>query len=365
MSFLKRGKINVVIDLQWGSTGKGLISHYLVEKEDVEVAICNFSPNSAHTSVNKDGKEYIVKQLPQAVALNEEGAEVELMIGADACINPDILEKELNEYPTAEKHLVIHPNAVMITPECIEYEQKNLVRISSTLQGTAAAKAMKLMRDPKVILAKDHPLTKPFVDHKFNDRLVEHLSSQKLILGDFHQGYELSVNSSFYPYCTSSTVNTSQFLSSLNLPPSSIGTVVGVARTFPIRVGNVKDKDGKMIGYSGDVYDDMEELTWEEIEKIGGHPKGSLMEYTTLTKKVRRIFTFSHKALRRAVMVNDVDYLFLNFVNYLNHKVYGKNKVDDLSTDVIDFMADVRQKSMVEIAWAGTGPQVNHVVEML
>jgi adenylosuccinate synthase len=267
MQFFEPGHINLIIDLQWGSTGKGAISRYLAEKEGVEVAICQFSPNSAHTSVEADGTAHIVKQLPQAAALVHQGADIELMIGADACINPSVLEGELERFKNAASKLRIHPNAVIITDECIERERASLVRISSTLQGTAFAKAMKLTRDPNVVLARNHPLTKQFVDDGFDDRLHDHLLDGKVILGDFHQGYELSINSKFYPFVTSSTVNTSQFLSSLNLPPSTLGTVVGTARTMPIRVGNVKDEQGNTIGYSGDVYDDQRELTWNAVQQ--------------------------------------------------------------------------------------------------
>lgn len=359
---LQSGKLNLVIDLQWGSTGKGAISRYLAEKENIDASLCIFSPNSAHTSVESDGTKYIVKQLPQAAALVAQGADIELLIGADACINPAVLEREIVEFK-ADKNLRIHPNAVIITDRCIEKEQKSLVRISSTLQGTSYAKSMKLTRHPEVVLAKDHPITKEFVDFEFDDYLISLLASNKKVLGDFHQGYELSVNSRFYPYVTSSTVNTASFLASFNLPPKAVGTVVGTARTFPIRVGNVKDNSGNVVGFSGQVYPDQEEYTWEDIQRISGS-SDPLVEYTTLTKKVRRIFSFSHSAMKKAVIANQVDFLYLNFVNYLDCKVYGVKRSSELTGKVLNFVKEVEQKCNVPVKWVGTGPQNNHIIEM-
>ena len=362
---VQEGKINVIIDLQWGSTGKGVISRYLAEKDDIDLAICNFSPNSAHTSVEDDGTEYIFKQMPQPAALVDRGADIDLWIGADACINIDVLTAELEKYPNCAKKLRIHPNASIITEDCIEYERQNLVRISSTLQGTSAARAMKIMRKPEVVLAKDHPYTKEFVLQSMNENLIVSLAKGAKVLGDFHQGYELSVNSSFYPYCTSSTVNTAQFLASFNMPPSALGSVVGTVRTYPIRVGNVKNDAGEQIGYSGDVYADMEEYTWDQITEMSGSPS-PLLEHTTLTKKVRRIFSFSHFAVRRAATVNDVSHLFINFVNYLDHSVYGESDKDKVmgNAKIKEFVESVQNKCAVKVAYLGTGPKNSHVIDL-
>ena len=357
---LKPGLMNLVIDLQWGSTGKGAISRYLAGRDNIDAALCHFSPNSAHTSVEADGTANIVKQLPQAAVMQD--PDIELLIGADSCINLDVLMAEIDKYKVASHTLHIHPNAVIITDACKKYEEENLVRISSTLQGTSAAKSMKLMRSPDVLLAKDCEQIGSFVSHHFDDLLGDILGQNETILGDFHQGYQLSVNSQFYPYVTSSTVNTSQFMASCNLPPSKIGTVVGVCRVHPIRVGNVKDVNGNIIGYSGDVYPDMEELSWDEVTEMSGSPR-SLQEMTTLTKKVRRIFTWSDLAHKDALRAVDPDMLFLNFVNYIDYNDYGKQKYSELSTKTKQFIEHVSGLG-VPVKFVGTGPQNNHIIEL-
>lgn len=367
MGVFKRGKLNLIIDLQFGSTGKGKIARYLAEKEEISAAVCNFSPNSAHTSVEDDGRAFIVKQLPQAAALVQMGADIELFIGAEACINPKVLLAELEQYPRAAKFLKIHPNAAIITQEHIDQEAASLVRISSTLQGTAFARAAKTTRSKSAVIARGHSELGTFVSKDFDGDLWAHFNDPTgMVLGEFHQGYELSINSQFYPFVTSSIVNTSQFLAALNLPPRMVGTVVGSARTYPIRVGNVKDDAGNVVGYSGDVYPDQQEYTWEQITEMAG-ASYPLMEQTTLTKKVRRIFSFSFPAMKAAARANGVDVLFLNFVNYLSWKVneQSNEKEDcDFAPEIWQFVERVERECGVRVAWLGTGPKNSHLITL-
>jgi adenylosuccinate synthase len=77
-------------------------------------------------------------------------------------------------------------------------------------------------------------------------------------------------------------------------------------RNFPIRVGNV---DGFS---SGDFYPDQEETSWEAI--------GQAPELTTVTQRVRRVFTFSEMQATEAIRANDPDFIFINFMNYLDEE---------------------------------------------
>ena len=61
-------------------------------------------------------------------------------------------------------------------------------------------------------------------------------------------------------------------------------------------------------GTSGACYDDQKEIEWTDI--------GQEPELTTVTKKVRRLFTFSHQQMKDAMWECAPNKLFLNFVNY-------------------------------------------------
>jgi adenylosuccinate synthase len=52
-------------------------------------------------------------------------------------------------------------------------------------------------------------------------------------------------------------------------------------------------------------------MTWEEL---GVEP-----EITTVTKKIRRVFSWSDEQFMQAMMANRPDVVFLNFCNYLEN----------------------------------------------
>ena len=60
---LLKNKLNILIDGQFGSTGKGLFSSYISSCTKVDIAISNSSPNAGHTFYTSIGK-HVVKHLP-------------------------------------------------------------------------------------------------------------------------------------------------------------------------------------------------------------------------------------------------------------------------------------------------------------
>ena len=80
-------------------------------------------------------------------------------------------------------------------------------------------------------------------------------------------------------------------------------------RTFPIRVGNIVDADGKELGNSGPFHPDSVETTFAAL----GVPE----ELTTVTKRVRRIASFSQQQYKAANYVKD-QYVFSELVKEIN-----------------------------------------------
>ncbi len=62
---LGRGKLNIIIDGQFGSTGKGLLAAYVGTKFHVDVAMTNGSPNAGHTFYVDDKKPADGKKRPE------------------------------------------------------------------------------------------------------------------------------------------------------------------------------------------------------------------------------------------------------------------------------------------------------------
>jgi hypothetical protein len=74
-----------------------------------------------------------------------------------------------------------------------------------------------------------------------------------------------------------------------------------------IRVANRFDEDGG--GWSGPCYEDQMELDWDDI--------GVPPELTSVSKKIRRVFTFSERQVAEAMLITGCTDIFLGFINYL------------------------------------------------
>jgi adenylosuccinate synthase len=83
-------------------------------------------------------------------------------------------------------------------------------------------------------------------------------------------------------------------------------TVWGACRTYPIRVGSLPGTT------SGDGYNDQRETSWDNLGVYGIVP-----EYTTVTGRERRVFTWSNMQIEQAMVMCDPDHIFLNFCNYM------------------------------------------------
>jgi adenylosuccinate synthase len=358
---MQKGKLNVVIDGQWGSTGKGKLCDWLTRRFDPAVVVCDFQTNAGHTVVMDDGTKHVFQQLPVAAVSNN----AELLVNAGATITVKKLLEEIETHKCAER-VTIHPHAAIVTAEAIAYEREHLNRISSTLKGCGATLGMKAMRHPGVVLAKDVPELKDFIGDT-TEILHRYLRLKAVCFAESAQGLDLSINHGhLYPYVTSRDVTTASVLSNAGVPPQLVGDVWGCLRTFPIRVGNSFDADGKQIGTSGPYYDDQKELTWEEMKQIAGGGV-DLTEKTTVTQKVRRIFTFSNKQFQKFNQICGPTHLFINFVNYLDHKVTGVRHHNQLTVPVQKFLVKLLEEIGVGgpiISLVGTGPKTSDVVEI-
>jgi adenylosuccinate synthase len=95
-----------------------------------------------------------------------------------------------------------------------------------------------------------------------------------------------------------------QGLADARIAPRHLARTYMAIRTFPIRVGNV---DGHS---SGTWYHDQSEVTWDELRR---EP-----EITTVTKRIRRVATFSPSQFVEACHANDPDFVFVSHMDYLD-----------------------------------------------
>ena len=318
-----KGKLNVLIDISLGSTGKGNVAAYLTSNNKIDIAASNHGSNSGH-SIVYNGETKVVKMLPISGIYDVDST---IVLGSGSVIDLDILLKEIEEFGVADR-ILISPTAPVINEYCKEYEKEHLQYIASTFQGVGAAVGLKAMRSQKIKLAKDYKELDKYISNNLPDVVINKIDKMSGTgLVEIAQGYGLSIDSEHYPMVTSRCVNVGQALAYLDVPASIVGDVIGVARTYPIRVGNVPN------GYSGDTYADSKELTWEELSnKIGR----KVSELTSVTKRIRRVFTFSKQLFETAVKRNGVDVLFLTFVDYLLEKE-KEEFVNYLTSDKFNF----------------------------
>jgi len=300
--FTKSHHASVLIDGQFGSTGKGLVAAYLAQMNDCDIATTNASANAGHTTVIGNRK-FVCFHTPTFAAINEKA---KVYLNAGAIIDPVVLLREIEEFDLAHR-LVIHPHAAIITDACREFEQdmtSGAAKIASTQKGVGAAQMAKISRKGPV--AKDIESISNWIGKI--DLHTEMDKGAKVVV-EVPQGFGLSVNSGFWPYTTCREVSVAQALADAGIHPSYLGYTMMTARTFPIRVGNLIGKDGKEIGFSGPGYEDQVEQTWETV--------GRQPELTTVTKRIRRIFSWSDKQYRHSLSVLKPDYVALTFCDYL------------------------------------------------
>jgi len=349
----------MVIDLQFGSTGKGSLVGYLAQQQDPDTTVSAWGPNAGHTFVDRFGNTFIHTMLPIA-AVHPSVSNV--LLGPASVIHWDNLVKEVTAMQVQldrPRHftLFVHPQSITLLPQHVAAERA-LVKIGSTMKGTGAAAMEKMQRDPDRLspLTRDNLHTllphterlaamgvKVIVDETAYNEAVDR-SAHMMIEGA--QGYSLGLHRKFWPHTTSREIAPSQVLSDCALPVTKNMHVAGCLRTYPIRVANRYNDSGEQIGTSGAYYSDQREMTWDEV--------GQPTELTTVTKLPRRVFSFSYQQLHEAVRLCNPDTLFLNFANYLS----GPDEVEQMAKDI-----DEAAPTAAYVRWLGYGPSVTDVRE--
>lgn len=343
-------KVDVIVDLQYGSTGKGLLVGYLAENGPYDAVVTGWAPNAGHTYIDKSGRKYIHTHLANGIV----GPAVrKVFLGPGSLINPQQLLDEIEQcrdiIEAKDIRIFIHPHAAIVTERHIEEEAGPMTKIGSTKKGVGAAMCQRIRRNPD-----DLNVASNFVDVLgpyvvTTEQYRRELKDSEYVLVEGAQGYGLSMYHGFYPYTTSRDVSLWQILADSGIQAADVldkykvckVRALGTCRTYPIRVANRFDTEGTQVGYSGPCYDDQEEISFEDI--------GQKTELTTVTKLPRRIFTFSGKQIEEAIRHNGVYEVFLNFVNYVQTE-----------TELLDIIQRIERKD-TQIRWIGLGPGYHDV----
>ncbi len=285
------GEISVVVGGQFGSEGKGEVAGWLARGiykagQDL-IAVRVGGPNAGHTvsDPDREGESIALRQLPVAAVTHPTA---QLVIAAGSEIDPEVLEAEIQMLE--EEHdcevrgrLLIDPAATMIDREYLQTEQEMATQGRSTGKGIGAARAARLMRRARTfgrgVVPGGGGVTAAIIR--------DELAGGAHVIVEGTQGYGLGVHTPYYPQTTSGDCRAIDFLAMAGLNPWAaeveLMTVWVVVRNWAIRIAG---DSGPLLG----------ETSWEEL--------GVEAEYTTVTRKVRRVGGFHGEVIRAAVLAN-------------------------------------------------------------
>lgn len=343
--------VTAVVGGQFGSEGKGAVVGHMASGASVHVRVG--AANAGHT-LYVDGEKHVLQQLPCAAYANPWA---KLVLGAGAMISLDVLNREIEENIRWRKDrglpnlkLYVDHRAHVVTEEHVRQEQATDLaeRIGSTSatarEGIGAAQAARVMR-VGYRQVKGTDLQYGLLQDTVRD-LHDAVALDTHILLEGTQGAGLSNTTGFYPYVTSRNTTASGLAADCGFGPADIDHVIVVLRTFPIRVA----------GNSGPFWPDSAEKHWEDM---GINPD---TERTTVTKKVRRVATFSYDQAKQAARLNSASEFALMFADYLAPELRGErglHTADDLAeVDYVGPMiSHLERITGVPVTMVGTGPQ--------
>lgn len=406
--------IIVVQGAQWGSEAKGMVAAALCERRNVDYAVRTGTVNAGHT-VYKDGVKYVNQQLPTGWVNNG----TNLVIGPGAYIHPDIFFAEVKMVRDAGftgriyvdnragLHLPVHTDRSRVSGRHHA--------IGATGKGCSEAIIDRIkLRGSGGMLFKEWFGAEGRADAGvtfqggwgFTDTVnllhgVYDRGCQILIEGT--QGTLLDLYLGPYPYTTHKQCIAAQWITEAGLSPSMEYEIVLVARTYPIRVaGNSGPMPGEIdwptlaleidhklhlankpylvhenaIKYFMDEYDNQGKYsyssihaelsernadTWRKCPPDVQQELSKLFEFTTVTKKLRRVARLDIDLLKHAVQVNRPSWIALTFLNYEFPELWF-NAEHRLHAKHFDYMTKIQDAVGAPIYGYSTGPESKHLL---
>ncbi|HZF95036.1 MAG TPA: adenylosuccinate synthetase [Allosphingosinicella sp.] len=332
--------VSVVVGGQYGSEGKGKVALELRRRSPAAtIVIRPGGTNSGHTGYRHNGTRFVLRQLPAAAI---DGG-VKVVLPAGSYIDVQLLREEISELGYSHGDVIIDPRAQLIRPEHAEWERQSglAASIGSTTSGTGAAVMARLARFapavPIGVPAGEVEELQPYIADTV-PILRAALNRGERIIIEGTQGFGLSpVHGDAWPKATSRDTTAASFVAEAGLSPLDVDQIVLVLRAFPIRVAG---DSGPLSG----------ETSWSAIAAAAG-ASTDFSEFTSVTKRLRRVGTFDSTIVKRAIDANRPTDIVLNHVDHIDASVHGRR---DLSSAAIDFISLVERDIEARINWIGT-----------
>jgi adenylosuccinate synthase len=338
----------VVVGGQYGGEGKGKISAFITQQEQIDICIRCGGPNSGHSFVNEQGQTILLRQLPTGYIRPH----TRLLIPAGALVDLGVLKYELDGFGIDPSRVGVDRNAMIIEGADKECEDALHLRerLSSTLCGVGSAVARRALRSADVrtagVAAKQIPWLEPLITN-VSEEANAALDRGKKVLVEGTQGFGLSLyHSESYPKTTSRDTTAAGFLSEAGLSPLVVTEIVLVFRTFPIRVAG--EQAGPL----------KNEITWQILQQESGYSE-PIQEMTTVSKKLRRVGRFDWELAESALLANRPTRIALNGLDYVDCTNRSRQRLDSLTARARAFLREFESTLHSSVYIAGTGPRIS------
>ena len=330
---MSKGKVDVLLGLQWGDEGKGKVVDVLTPQYDV-IARFQGGPNAGHT-LEFEGQKYVLRSIPSGIF---QGGKINI-IGNGVVLAPDLFMAEAKDLEKSghnlKDRLHISKKAHLIMPthrllDAALEAAKGKSKVGTTGKGIGPTYTDKVSRNGlRVGDIFDH-FEEKYEAHKarhiamLNDlhytdydisevektwmegiqyikqfhvvdsehEINKVLKEGKSILCEGAQGTMLDIDFGSYPFVTSSNTICAGACTGLGIGPNKIGHVYGIMKAYCTRVG------------AGPFPTELFDETGALIRQLGH-------EYGAVTGRERRCGWIDLVALRYSIMVNGVTELIM------------------------------------------------------
>jgi len=337
----------IVVGGQYGSEGKGKVVALLAADANRPMVVRCGGPNSGHT-VSHRGRDVVLRQVPAGIARSD----ALLLISAGCVVDEDLLLSEMAELGLPRERLVVDPRAVLVSAEDRRNEEPGIATIGSTASGTGAALIRRMLRRSDVPLVGGSERLRSTVRiEPVAPVLHGHIDRGGDVIVEGTQGFGLSLlHGPHFPFATSRDTTASGFAMEVGLSPRDVTTICVVVRTFPIRVG----------GNSGPLKD---EISWEDVRQSSGAPV-AVPEYTSVTKRLRRVGRFDIDLVRAACRYNRPTTLAVMGIDRLDYANRSVSEFASVSESAKAFISMLEQRTRVPVEWVGTGFGTSEAIQV-
>lgn len=330
---MSKGKVDVLLGLQWGDEGKGKVVDVLTPEYDV-IARFQGGPNAGHT-LEFEGQKFVLRSIPSGIF---QGGKINI-IGNGVVLAPDLFMDEAKDleksghnlkdrlYISKKAHLIMPTHRLLdaaleaakgkskvgttgkgIGPTYTDKVSRNGLRVGDVFDHfeekyTAhKARHIEMLKDLHYTGFDITEVEKKWMEgieyiKQFHVVDSEHeinkvLKEGKSILCEGAQGTMLDIDFGSYPFVTSSNTICAGACTGLGIGPNKIGHVFGIMKAYCTRVG------------AGPFPTELFDETGALIRQLGH-------EYGAVTGRERRCGWIDLVALRYSIMVNGVTELIM------------------------------------------------------